>query len=404
MKTVLFWMLRRLGIPAGFMLATGMPQTMYHSSQHQSKSPVTQFTPSELATLEITPENFFHYTDSLKQVREYEVDKKGIYAPSVYFRDLKQLSMFKEKYYEAFNENRNQRDMIIEASRTIGNLAGLRSENWRHVLVDRKQISEAHWYWFPKEKQRDLESAKFAAQITWASTTIWFMGWLFRFYLQGLPVAFILFLIWKITLKKDFDEEFKWTQEKEKPQMYFGIAPLSFLISLLMWPIVLGIDIHNKFEETLRRADVVSRRGKLLSLFSKQEERLFELGKKMTQAEFREHLDSIGMIQKHSFASALLVTLFLIIIPASLFPQKTTTHISKEKVIIMKSDYGGGGIHYDVFAKSSAMLNYGEDVKQFPEFTKRIFFIIECLYEYMFSADVGKVPLVINRVSLISIL
>ena len=77
---------------------------------------------------------------------------------------------------------------------------------------------------------------------------------------------------------------------------------------------------------------------------------------------------------------------------------ETIKNFSKENVIMMKSDYGGGGIHYDVVAKSSAVLNYGDDVKHFPEFIKLVFYITDWLYEYVFVPDIGKVPLVVNRV------
>ncbi len=351
------------GILAGFALATGIPQFIYKQKDVPHVSPFTQ---QELSTLKFNYDTKEVYFDTLLKSREKLAQKKQ-YTPHIYFSDIKQSCLYKEKYRDRepapnrFNGGRTSVD-----NRDTELLQVLESQDRGiHFFEDMSKASE---YWFPAVKYRSKSSA---------SEDFSTIGrWLLRFYLRGFPVAFILFLIWKFQTRKKF------------------FAPASFLFSLIVWPIVLSIDIYNKFEEALVRADVVSRRGKLLSLFSKQEEQLFELGKKMTRVEFRTYLDSIGMVQKHSFASALLVTLFLIIIPASLFPQTTPT-AHKEKVIMVKSDYGGGGMHYDVVAKSSAVLNYGDDVKQFPEFVKLIFYITDWLYEYVFVPDIGKVPLVI---------
>jgi len=321
MKSVLFWMLKYLGIPAGFMLATGIPQTIYTWSHQPQISSDDSFTPNEFATLEVTPENFFQYSDSLIKLRKQEIAVKGIYEPMNYFHDWKQFCMFREKYVDSLGEHRESVNIVLAITNTTNTLCGMRDEDWRkNDRVDRKGIDEARYFWFPKERERDLKSEKLTAEITWSSTFYWAVGWMSRFYLYGLPTAFILFLIWKFQTRKEF------------------FAPASFLFSLIIWPIILGIDIRNRFNEFLKKADVVSRRNSLFTLFSKQEQQLLEFGKRMTNVEFGEHLDSLGMERKHSFASALCVTLFLIIIPASLFPQ-TTSVIHKEKVIIMKSDY-----------------------------------------------------------------
>lgn len=396
MKKANFQRLLYLGILACFALATGIPTAIYEWSQLDRPPTQDAYTKAEYATLEITPDNFFKYSSQLYEKRKKEVDTKGIYEPMDYFRDLKQFDMFRHKYLDSLNKDRSKISIVLGITNSINCLAGIRDENWKkYPLVDRKKITEARWYWYPSEKAADIENEKQSAKITLSSTLTWFMGWLLRFYLQGMPGALVLFLIWKFNLKKDFAEAVKWYAEK--PQMYFSFTPFSFLVSLLAWPIILGVDIYNRAEETFRRVDVISRRGKMLSLFSKQEERLIELGKKMTRGEFKEHLDSIGMVRKHSFASALLVTLFLIIVPASLFSQTTSLPISKEKVITIKSDYGGGGVQHHVFVKGLAIIPTDETVLEFPTFQKIIFYKTDWLYKYLFIPDIGKVPLVLNR-------
>lgn len=398
MKTKLIWVLRYIIIPFAFAQATGLPGKIASIDFSSKGSDATHtFTKEELATLEVHPSNFRTYYDSLEAVRKQEIKKTGKYDVYTYFYDLKQSHMFEVMYRDSLDKSPNTRGILLSLFSTRNMFVGMRDENWRsYADINRAKIDEARGYWFPKEKEKDIARAKQPPMSWWDDFFKPILMWFIGFYFKGLPIAFVLFLIWKLNLKKDFDEEFRW--EKVKPEMQFAFAPGSFLFSVLIWPIVLGIDIRNRFNEFLKKADVISRRNSLFTLFSKQEQQLLEFGKRMTTREFSEHLDSVNMKRKHSFVNALCVTLFLIIVPTSLFPQKATKNFSKENVIMMKSDYGGGGIHYDVLAKSSAVLNYGDDVKQFPEFTKLIFYITDWLYEYVFVPDIGKVPLVVNRV------
>lgn len=242
-------------------------------------------------------------------------------------------------------------------------------EQVRRGTVTDQDIDKArrHWMYHDKPDPDPIPASEIFCS---------FINWFLRFYLRGLIPAFLLFFIWKCSLKKE-------------------VAPISFLISLACWPIILGIDIYNKFQETLRRVDVVSRRTKLLTLFSKQEEQLFNLGKNMSRREFRKHLDSIGMTQNHSFASALLATLFLIIVPVSTFSQSSSLSHSKEKVIMIKTDYGGGVYHHVVV--QHAVVTIVDEYKEFASSVEMIFFIKDVLYNYLFVPDIGKIPLGLNR-------
>jgi hypothetical protein len=205
-----------------------------------------------------------------------------------------------------------------------------------------------------------------------------FPNWLLATYLRGLPMAFLLFLIWKFKLKKE-------------------AAPVSFLLALLFWPIILAIDIRNRFNETLKTVDVVSRRGVLFTLLSKQEKQLLEFGKKMTRQEFGEHLDSLGMNRKHSFASAFAVTLLLTITSQLVFSHPVPTTESKEKVVVLKIDKEGSGAYQEhhVVDEISAILP--PTLIYFVELFQQTFFITDWLELFDFSPDIGKVPLVMNR-------
>lgn len=95
MKSVLLWILTYLGVPAGFMLATGFPQFLYNTKSGEGTSP--GFTTEELATLKITPDNCNIYLDTLIESRRV-MAKHDTYSAWLYFSDLNQISMYKQKY------------------------------------------------------------------------------------------------------------------------------------------------------------------------------------------------------------------------------------------------------------------------------------------------------------------
>ncbi len=334
MKSVLFWMLRHLVIPAGFMFATGIPQQFYKASKNPQKDPMMTFSTEEFKTLEITPLNQRTYLDSLFQLRK-EMVKQNKYTSFLYFHDLKQLRMYEQFCRGSFEKTTQDRFAFMDFNFKQNELCNINLDQWRKTRTlprNEQDIDKARDYWFPAGKK----ARENAVEMSFYGVLISFANWLFHVYLRGLPFAFILFLIWKLRMKKEFEEEFRWIQEK--PQMYFGGAPLSFIISVIVWPFILGIDIRNRFNEVLKKADVLARRNSMFTFFSKQEQQLFEIGKKMSRQEFRDHLDAIGITQKHSFLLALTVTLFLLIIPRSVFPAVDTHH--EKQTIVTSIDYG----------------------------------------------------------------
>lgn len=326
MKSVLFWMLRHLVIPAGFMFATGLPQFI---SKIEYEEPKAAFTQQELKTLEVSRDHYHEYFDSLLANRK-ELAAHNQYSVFLYFHDLKQIKMYKEKYKNTFPDPNRFNAGRTSIEITENDFWYISAEQWKRGELSDKEISKARNYWFHDDEKRA------GLQPNWTEARQVLSSWLFHVYLRGLPFAFILFLIWKLRMKKEFDEEFRWS--KEKPQMYLGIAPLSFIISVIVWPIILGIDIRNRFSEVLKKADVVARRNSLFTLFSNQEQQLFEIGKKMSRQEFRNYLDTIGIAQRHSLFLALTVTLFLLIIPCSVFPAVDTHH--EKQTIVTSIDYG----------------------------------------------------------------
>ena len=391
MKPNISWVPWRILICVGLMWASKIPQGIIRFASNAEKQKpyadyfngtFARFTEKDFLALEITPENYLHYADSLRKNRE-SLAERNQYTQFMYFRDLTQFKMFEIKYFDSLKyvPQGQAIQMSMGGFGIITTLQGV-CNSQKNILDDRA-IAEARAYWL-HDSPRDEVIINW-----WPEVIVPLLVWLFSFYVRGFPFAFVLFIIWKLKMKQDFDYEFKW--EEKKPQHYFGIAPLSFLFSLLLWPIVLGIDIRNRFQEMLRRADVVSRRASLFTLFSKQDEQLVQLGRRMNRKEFREHLDSLGMIQKHSFASALVVTLFLVIIPQSLFPH-TMTQVKKDLVIMKKVDYGGGGVsHVFDYTKKIEAITVPQ-LEVFTESLQKIFFVTDWIYENDFSPDIGKVP------------
>lgn len=281
------------------------------------------FSSEEFKTLEITPSNYRGYLDSLLALRK-RMSAKGRYTPFLYFRDLKQLRMYERYYRDSLNATPSGRFDLVDNNFRTNELCNISLDQWRgsRIAPSDRDIEKARDFWFPNGKKTGNPSSEITAGSVLAVFGVWFL-W---FYLRGLPFALILFLIWKFRMKKEFNEGFRW--EKMRPEMHFGAAPLSFLLSLLLWPVVLAIDLRNKLSDAVRRVDVIATRGTMLTLFSKQEERLIELGRSMTRKEFMRHLEGIGLVRRHSFAAALLVAILLVLVPGT---ARTSTRVPVQK-------------------------------------------------------------------------
>ncbi len=344
MKSTALWVLRYLLVPVGFIWATGIIGGIISLENSEPRpDPYRTFSKDEIATLCINPDNLRTFGDSLVKDRQRHIKETGFYEPYLYFGDLKQFSMFEAVFQDSLNKTYEGRSKILTFNNIKNNLVGIRGNNWKRfeniekIRADSVEVSmsitEAQHFWFPKVAEKDALRAKYPPVQLLPDFIIPLLFWFFGFYLKGLPFAFALFLIWRFRFKKEVDEEFRW-EKREKPKFDTGFAPLSFLISLIFWPLILYIDIRNRLSDSLVKAEVLSRRKDMLSVFSKQDKKLLALGKQMSFREFRIHLDSLGMKRRHSFASALFVVLFFVSIQRVFsFPShqlsgfQTTTHM-----------------------------------------------------------------------------
>jgi hypothetical protein len=421
MKSTLLWMLRHLLIPAGFIWSTGII-TGIISLNKESKSykdPTQTFTAKELATLEMTPKTIAVYGDSLIQERERHIKETGMYEPFLYFHDLKQYKMFKSKYQDSLALTLEGRSLIMScleglSLRGLHKLVNLRDENWRNIDFDnvvaqnytqhagykRKMmgVDEAKYYWFPGEALRDKAQENSHVSVR-SDIVLPFLHWLLMFYLRGLPLAFLLFLIWKYNLKREFIEA---TWQKD---ITVHFAPLSFLLSVLIWPIILWIDIKNRGKEALQKAEVISRRENLLSLFSKQEQKMIELGKTMGWAEFQKQLDSMEITRKHALIKALFVMVVISLVPRYSVSQPSYQSCTVQRNLPVQKVGISENVHKKCFMYSIT-CNPPPDTpvvdleKIISKKTKKIITFINLLYRNTFFPDIEKIPIFTNQYNL----
>ena len=318
MKSTMIWVLRHLVVPVGFIWATGIITWFNQTKISTSKDVYHTFNAAEYSTLEMTPRTIIAYSDSLFAVRQKQVEAAGLYDPDNYFHDLKQFRMFEVLHKDSLDSTTEGRILIMRCleSGMINRLAYLRDSKPRKAYTNAgcMSIENARRKWFPLEVAKENAAARSASKTPLAKEfAVWVSGWIIFFYVRGLPFAFLMLLIWRLRLKEDYEDTY-WRYEKNCGKILWStFTPLSFILSLLAWPIVLAVDLINRWNSMLRKVDVLSRREKMMSLFSLKEQQLFLAGKKMSRKEFKSYLSSNGMVRKHSFAKAFVVYLFFTI-------------------------------------------------------------------------------------------
>ena len=321
MRSTAAWVLRHLIVPVGLIWATGIFSvfTFDAKSSKDALGSYNRFDSSEFAELEMTPATLVAYGDSLYKARESQIAQTGRYKPFDYFHDLRQYKLFEARYMDSLNTTTMGRVLYMRclscAGSRFSSFVDLRDGNWCKGN-NRAGNDEARNYWFPKEAAREVESAKHP--IKWKDDVCKpVLGWLMRLYLKGLPVALLMLLMWK--------------QKNREERRAFALLPTSLLLSLLLWPIVLFIDIRNRMHSLLQYTEVMTRRETMLSLLSKEEQSLLAFGKRMSRKEFKAYLDGIGRVRRHSFALALACSLLLALLVPGRSALASSYAIPKER-------------------------------------------------------------------------
>jgi len=160
----------------------------------------------------------------------------------------------------------------------------------------------------PREKiQKDIKDKLFLPKLkNWF--LLIFIPWLIIFYFKNLGLGLIyLWLRW--------EREYKTFKIRN---------PLSFAISAILYPYIIVSLVVKWFKRLEKRtsfeAELRSREEKLFRLFSKDEmTEIKKLAEKLTKKEWQNYLSGLGLEKKHSFASALLVTLILSLFSGNIF-------------------------------------------------------------------------------------
>lgn len=408
MKTTVIWVIRHLLIPAGFVWTTGIFSTLHEAQGLKNLNGGGNFSTAEIATLEITPGNAIAYGDSILKLRQKNIREAGIYTPYDYFHDLKQFEMFNQKYYDSLlktPEGVHFLTFVVSGSGISlkGNLVNLRDENWRdldycypgvglsntRINLD-DAIEKARLYWYPKKTHspENTHTGNF-----WDNFLYPILNWLLSIYLKGLLIAATLFYLWKIHLKREIDYEFY--SEHLKPKISGRFEILSFLISVLIWPIILIIDIKKRFSENFRKAEVLTYRANVFTLFSKTEMRILETGKHMSFSEFRTYVQSFGMVRRYSFGFALVIVLILSLIPKPVHAKSISLYSNiYEKVFVTDYDYGEADIGYVYF-----QVIENEPVSVVTSTLEMVNYFFRYIDEILsgFYPDIGVIPKLIYR-------
>ena len=151
--------------------------------------------------------------------------------------------------------------------------------------------------------------------------------WFFRWYKSCILLALVLFLAW-------FYEENEYTKVRFR-------NPLSFLISLILYPIVIGYNVAKWWRDKRGEVEIRRSKDKIFSLLSKDE---IALVKKFAKSnikikEFREQLRIKGYVSKHRFVPVIFAIFFMSLIPARRLATSANFHKQDSRYQIEKIQY-----------------------------------------------------------------
>lgn len=237
------------------------------------------------------------------------------YGPEEYFADLTDIELKKKN-------NDFDRYAIIQVSRAINALLAQFNSN---VTKHRKSDSQIDYDKYmerltvaqqkcisitdPESFKRDTEfKIKSNSPSFWRDMLISFLFWLFAFYLKNLPLAMILLWIW-------------WYEDKNKLSIN---NPLSFLICLIFYPIVIIrtwiLKTRNSARIFAMSVDFKRRQTDIFSLISDNEladiKRFAKSDLKISN--YRDYLKNRGLVYQHALIPTMVITCVLLLTSQSI--------------------------------------------------------------------------------------
>lgn len=408
MNKTLIWVTRHLIIPVLFIFWTTGLFNGIITLERESKdytSGMHGYTKEDFATMQIHPHNAAKYRDSIIELRKQTITKKGIYDPYDYIYDYKQIQLFNLRYREKMDETVENR--IVLMSIVSGFANGMQGELYNMFNKSRRKQQNGGGFHgmgptrLPEtmsleQARKILLHEKDPEPINWSLRMFLpLLCWLLQIYLRGLPIAFVLFLIWRIKFKDDIENE-SW-YGLQKPNYVINMGPLSFLVSLLLWPIILGLDIRARMSEVIHKTDVLIRRKKMLTVFSKAEEQILKAGRTMSIREFRRYLDSLGLQKQHSFGFGFIMLIIITVTPKLILakPIHQTDFKIKYTVSYTNPDYGGPDIHHPSIVHFMTLVADCEQEVIVTILQKIRYIIDDMPLQIGFYPDIGVVPRIV---------
>jgi len=263
------------------------------------------------------------------------------YGPYDYFRDLHEIQKF-EKSHPGTMGYHNM----------INPLMSLHSNNLNHLYFTGADVSKARDYY--EELENPGITAKNKIETERFKKTWWpnLSAWLLKNYLKNLPLAFLLFLFW-------------WYQEKKHLKV---LNPLSFVVSLIFYPITIALVIKEALTEEGRyyyaEAELRRTKDKMFAILSANEVadlRRFAKSRGLTISDWKKYLGNQGFTPQRLLVPAITVTILFMFIPRASFSQEiassTSVKIFTEKVLPTNIDAPPNIYHPDHATNTKAQFH-----------------------------------------------
>jgi hypothetical protein len=309
MKKFLVVLLIRVGVWPGFFMILGIPQALWHANDGGNSLYVNiygvevkrqQHTRDE--EMKFSARMFNWQEEKTKQARA-QIDRGGMYSSEEYFADFRE-------YADSCR---------LFGSEPIGSpvshLVGI-----AEYPKSQEELQKIREKYFPE--MMAVEKASKSKSINWGDIGAWWLG----IYLKTLPLALLLFLAW-------------FYEETEYKKIRFR-NPLSFIISLLLYPIVIGHNVARWWKAIGGEIEVRRSKGKIFSLLSNDEIALVKGFAKsnLSLKQFKQELKLRGYVPKYSFAAVLFAMVIMAFVPMTVL-SKQVTHDERTRIYQTTTTY-----------------------------------------------------------------
>ncbi len=233
------------------------------------------------------------------------------YSPELYFADISEIRL---------KQKRNEFDYraLASANNTISNLATIFHQNFNDFkfksnndeiakyLEKIKLASKKHDEILNPgiSKRREKIASEMRTANYWINLGKSFLLWILDQYLKNLLPAFLLLWLW-------------WYQDKKTIKIK---NPLSFIFCLIIYPVIIIRTWKEKLNQQakylLMTVDYRQRQHNLFALFSENEIQEIKrfANSNINLETYRQHLSDNGLVVKHKFFPALVMTLIFIVV------------------------------------------------------------------------------------------